>query len=176
MLLIIIMDKLIFDACSLIYLTKIEMKEMLPKLGDILIGSIVKNEATDEPEKYPDAEIIQRNLDNDIIKEIPYKVEKLPKLVNLGEGEKEAIELCKKERAILVCDDGEAIKYAISRGLKPKTSEIILLDLLKADKITIEMFNERFYKLGVIKSLKPEIVEHFIEKAKTIIEERKKEK
>ena len=48
---------------------------------------------------------------------------------NLGKGERETIEICVKSDGIPVTDDHHAMNYALNLGLKPKTSEVILLEL-----------------------------------------------
>ena len=170
---IFLMNKIFLDACSLIYLTKIQIKRRLPQLGEVFIGPSVKNEVIAEFEEYPNAQTIRENIEKNIIKELKKRVEKLPELSNLGIGEMETIELCLQETGIFVTDDHQALNYAISRGLKPKTSEVILLDFLTEDIIELQEFKTLFKKLALIKSLKPEIVEFFIQKANEI---KKKEK
>lgn len=50
-----------------------------------------------------------------------------------------------------------------------KTSEILLIDLLKRSIIDYEKFNTLFGKLAVIKALKPEIITFLNKKAEEII-------
>jgi len=163
------MEKYVFDACSLIYLTKINVKEILPKLGEVIISSTVKNELIEDIEKFKDAKTLKKNIKKKIIKESNYKIKNLFSTKNLGKGEKETIEICLNNEGIPVTDDYQALNLAVSVGLQPKTSEIILIDLLKRSIIDYEKFNTLFGELAVIKVLKPEIVTFFIEKAKEII-------
>ncbi len=162
------MKKYVFDACSLIYLTKINIKEMLPKLGDLIISSTVKNELIEDIERFKDAKALKKNIAKKIIKETDYRIQDLFSTKNLGKGEKSTIEICLKNEWILVTDDHQALNLAISVGLQPKTSEIILLDLLKRSIIDYEKFNTLFGELAVIKVLKPEIIIFFNKKAEEI--------
>ena len=78
-------------------------------------------------------------------------------------------EISLKDGCVLVTDDHKAINLALSIGLKPKTSEVILLDLFKKSVIDYESFVKSFDELALIKALKPEIVKFFYKKAKEII-------
>jgi hypothetical protein len=60
------MTKFIFDACSLIYLTKINLKEKLTKLGEVIVSQTVKNELIEEIDQFEDAKILNRNIENKI--------------------------------------------------------------------------------------------------------------
>ena len=86
----------------------------------------------------------------------------------MGKGEKDTIEICLKNEGIPVTDDHQALNLAVSVGLQPKTSEIILIDLLKKSIIDYEKFNTLFVELAVIKALKPEIITFFNIKAEEI--------
>jgi len=162
------MNKMIFDACSIVYITKLDMKEMLPKLGANMIGAIVKSEVIAERDKFPDAKKIESNLYNKILKEFKPINEDLPQIINLGEGEKESIEICLKENATFITDDHHALNYAISRGLKVKTTEVLLLDFLQEGIIDIKEFETQFKKLALIKSLKTNVIDFFMDKAHQI--------
>ncbi len=164
------MTKFIFDACSLIYLTKINLKEKLTKLGEVIVSQTVKNELIEEIDQFEDAKILNRNIENKKIKESSYKLKNIfTTSKNLGQGEKDTIEISLKDGCILVTDDHKALNLALSIGLKPKTSEVILLDLLKKSVIDYESFTKSFDELALIKVLKPEVVKFFYKKAKEII-------
>ena len=163
------MAKFIFDACSLIYLTKINIKEKLPKLGEVIVSQTVRNELVEEIDQFEDAKILNRNIKNKIIKESNYKLKNFFTTKNLGQGEKDTIEICLKDEGVLVTDDHKALNLALSIGLKPKTSEVILLDLLKKSVIDYKKFTKSFEELALIKALKPEVVKFINKKAKKII-------
>ncbi|KKL09157.1 hypothetical protein LCGC14_2568680, partial [marine sediment metagenome] len=132
------MKKYVFDACSLIYLTKINIKEMLPKLGDVIVSSTVKNELIEDIETFKDAKTLKKNIKKKIIKESDYKIKDLFSTKIMGKGEKDTIEICLKNEGIPVTDDHQALNLSISLGLQPKTSEIILTDLLRKSIIDYE--------------------------------------
>ncbi len=163
------MKKYVFDACSLIYLTKINIKEMLPKLGDVIVSSTVKNELIEDIETFKDAKTLKKNIKKKIIKESDYKIKDLFSTKIMGKGEKDTIEICLKNEGIPVTDDHQALNLSISLGLQPKTSEIILTDLLRKSIIDYEIFRILFGELAVIKALKPKIITFFNKKAEEII-------
>ena len=169
------MKKFVFDACSLIYLTKINVKEKLHMLGTLIVSKSVIKEATTDLEKFREAKVIKANIENNILKESDFNIKKIFSITNLGKGEKEVIEICSKSDNIPVTDDQKAFNFALSIGLTPKTSEIILLDLLTKDLIDYTDFKTLFSKLAEIKLLKHDIVGFFKEKAKKIIENKVKE-
>ncbi|GAF94615.1 unnamed protein product, partial [marine sediment metagenome] len=148
-------------ACSLIYFTKIQMKEKMPLLGIIIVGPSVRKELIADLGKYPDAKTLKANLDKKIIMETDIKLKGMPSLANLGAGEKETIEISMKTGGIPVTDDHIGINYAITHGLKPKTTEILLLDFLQEEIITFDDFTRIFENLARIKSLKPNVISFF---------------
>ncbi len=108
------------------------MKEKLPLLGITMIGPIVEKELTSEPNKFNDAKKLKSNIKKGIIKQIKPKEEihsSFPN--NLGDGEKECINLSILKGGFFITDDHKALNYAIIQGLKPKTSEYILLDFFR---------------------------------------------
>jgi len=168
------MNIFIYDACSLIYLAKINVKEKLVHLGSINVSPIVKSELISEKEKYSDAKVLKENLDKKIIEEMKFKRGKSIFSKNVGKGEDESIQLCLQIDATLVTDDHQAVNIALNAGLKPKTSEIILIDLLKEGMISYEDFKNYFRELAQIKLLKPEIVLFFTDKAMEIVKNNSK--
>ena len=170
------MKKFVFDACSLIYLTKIQLKEKLPLLGEILVSLTVKNELIADVEKFREAKTLKKNINKKLIKENKSKIENIFSSKKLGKGEKETIEICLDIKGIPVTDDQKALNFALSLGLKPKTSEVIILDLFKENIIDYQEFKLFLKELAVIKALKPEILSLFKKKAKEIINNIKKKK
>jgi len=171
-----LMKKYVFDACSLIYLTKIQLKEKLPLLGEILVSLTVKKELLADGEKFTEAKTLKKNIAKKLIKENKSKLEHVFSSKNLGKGEKETIEICLNFEGIPVTDDHNALNFALSLGLKPKTSEVIIFDLFKENIIDYQEFRFFFKKLAVIKALKPEIFSLFKNKAKQFINNIKKTK
>jgi predicted nucleic acid-binding protein len=168
------MTELCFDACSLIYLTKIRVKELLPKLGGVNVCGTVKQELLEDEHKYPDAAILKSNMEKHIIN-VQAKAQPIVsrQSASLGAGEHETIAYCLKSGASFVCDDRQAVNYALGLGLKPKTSEIILLDLLDQDVLSETEFKERFDDLSSIKQLKTPIITYFRNKAGEIVAKKK---
>jgi len=159
----------VYDACALIYLTKIKVKEKLPLLGSVLVSPIVKNELIADIDRFSDAKLLKKNLDNKLIEERKVKLNNVNFAKNLGKGENETIVICIRNEGIPVTDDSQAINYALNCGLKPKTSELILLELLKQQIISYEEFQTMFEELVHIKSLKHEVILFFKNKAEEII-------
>lgn len=118
--------------------------------------------------KFSDARRLKENLDKNIIEVSRNKTKGRRIPGNIGMGEYESIALCLEIDALFVTDDHQALNLALNTGLKPKTSEIILIDLLKKKIINYESFKVYFLELAQIKSLKPEIVLFFNEKAREI--------
>ncbi len=168
------MKKLVYDACSLIYLTKIQLKEKLPLLGTVIVSPSVKNELITDINSFSDAKTLKSNFDNKIINESKLKLKDIFSSEYLGRGEKETIEICIKSEGIPVTDDHQVINNALNFGLKPKTSEIILLDFLRNNIINYQEFKAFFKELALIKSLKSDIILFFKNKAKQIVNEKKK--
>lgn len=162
------MAQVIFDACSLIYLNKIQLKEKLPLLGEIYNSPAVKEEIIVDIDKFLNAKTLKSNVDKKIIKIKEIDIKHIPLINNIGKGENETIEICSIEGAVPVTDDHHALNYVLARGLKPKTSEVILLDFLKKDIITFKEFNSFLDKLAVIKSLKLNIISFFQEETEKI--------
>jgi len=161
--------KFFFDACSLIYLTKINIKEKLPLLGESIIGPKVEKELISNPERFKDAKKLKDNIRKETIRKIDSKSINVSSLsTNLGEGEKECIELCLSEKGVFITDDHKALNFAISQGLKPKTSEYILLDFLENEIIDYRAFEIFFRKLAKVKLLNTKIINFIENKAKKI--------
>jgi len=164
----ILMKIFIYDACSLIYLAKLNVKEKLVYLGSVYVSPVVKSELISEKEKYSDAKMLQDNFDKKLIEEMKLKGGKSIFSKNVGKGEDESIQICLQIDATLVTDDHHAVNIALHAGLKPKTSEIILIELLRERIISYEDFQNYFRKLAQIKLLKPEVVLFFMDKAMEI--------
>lgn len=162
----------VFDACSLIYLTKIKIKEKLPLLGNVIVSKTVRSELIADLDRFFEAKTLKKNLEKEMIKESKLILNDIFSSENLGKGERETIEICINSEGILVTDDHQAINYAFNLGLNPKTSEVILLDLFQLNIINYLEFKAYFKELAGIKSLKPEIVSFFKIKAKSILYEK----
>ncbi len=163
------MNIYVYDACALIYLTKIKVKEKLPLIGSVFVSPAVKSELTADINRFSDAKLLKQNLDNKVIEERKLELNDVVFIKNLGIGENETIAMCIKNGGIPITDDHQTINYALISGLKPKTSEIILLELLEQKIIDFKEFQIFFKELAQIKSLKPDIVIYLKKKAKELI-------
>ncbi|MFO8020137.1 MAG: hypothetical protein R6U96_16050 [Promethearchaeia archaeon] len=150
------------------------LKEKLPSLGEIIISETVKDELLEDLEKFEDAKILKENIENQTINLSKIKPKNIFKNENLGKGEKETVEICIENEGIPITDDHQALNFSLSFGLKPKTSEVILLDLFNESVIDFNHFMKSLRELWRIKSLSPEIVSLFKEKAYKIKKQRRK--
>ncbi|MBN2152709.1 MAG: hypothetical protein JW839_14755 [Candidatus Lokiarchaeota archaeon] len=155
-------------------MTKAKAKHLLPSLGVVNVCDTVKRELVKDEHKYPDAAVLRKNIENRVIN-VRAKVRPITSRqgASLGTGELETIDYCLKKGAILVSDDRQAINYALGLGLKPKTSEIILLDLLDLEIIDDAEFTERFGDLSSIKQMKAPVITYFKKRAMDILDKKK---
>ena len=158
----------LFDACSMIYMAKIGVKEKLPSLGSIKVSPIVKSELLQDQDKFDDAKLVKTNLDKTILLKSDTEIKILPSISSLGNGELESIQICNKTGELFITDDHTALNYALRQGVTTKTSEAILLELLKQSIINRTEFDDYFRKLINIKSLKQDIIDFVNEKANNI--------
>ncbi|MHA1230111.1 MAG: hypothetical protein ACTSRP_05365 [Candidatus Helarchaeota archaeon] len=155
------MDKIILDACSLIYLTKISIKEvLLDNFKAVIIPNYVKKEVLYDTNLYKEAKIIEQNINNKKIKVKDIKIEITSK--NLGKGELEAIELAIIENSLLITDDKLALTKCLLKNVSVKTSEVLLIDLLKRKIISYDEFKCKLNELNKIKTLKPDIFQFIL--------------
>ncbi|MHA1369123.1 MAG: hypothetical protein ACTSWN_04280 [Promethearchaeota archaeon] len=147
---------------------KIGVKERLSALGSIIIGSTVNRELLTDLEKYNDAKVIKDNLEKKLIQKSKIEVKEFLEISNLGKGELETINICKKTGAFFVTDDHLALNYALRQGVIVKTSETILLKLLKRSIIKRAEFDNYIKKLIKIKSLKQDMIDFIYKKADEI--------
>ena len=161
------MESYNIDACSLIYLTKINFKERLLKNLKIIITNTVKCELLADLSKYQDAKIINSNI---VAQKIEIKdIENVSTKLNfLGKGEAESIENALRNKYPLICDDIQAIKYAKKQDLTVITTEIVLLNFLRSKWITDNEFSTFFHQLARIKSLNPEIIDYIKQKSEEL--------
>jgi len=158
------MNKIVFDACSLIYITKISMKEIITKtFSNIMITSTVKKEILCDLQKFTEAKVLKANIETKKIIERDLKASRITK--SLGLGESEAINLAKNEKALLITDDILAINQALSWEIIVKTSELLLLLLLEKKVITYNEFKGKLNELNMIKTLKPKVLEIVLKEA-----------
>lgn len=158
------MKKIVFDACSLIYITKISLKNLIMNtFSNIIIPTTVKKEVLFDSEKYSEANTIKKNFESKKLTEKKIQIKKITK--NLGQGESEAISLADEEESLLITDDKLALNLAINRGVQVKTTETLLLILLKKKNLDFLTFIEKMNDLNKVKMLKPEIFQLILKEA-----------
>jgi len=160
--------KYVIDACTLIYLTKIDMKEIFLDTFNVIITESVKAELLRDVDKFPDAKIIKKNIDKKKLASTKFEDVNKLESINLGQGELDTIRIALHQELIPITDDLQGIRYAKSKGQTPKTSEIIMLKLYETEMITLKDFIEKLQNLASIKSLSIEIVNFFIEQAQSL--------
>ena len=158
--------KYVIDACSLIYLAKIDLKEIFLDSFNVIIAESVKEELLRDADKFPDAKIIKKNIDKKKLASTKFENSNKLESIYLGQGELDTVRIALHQELIPITDDLQGIRYAKSKGLTPKTSEIIMLKLLELEMITLKEFTEKFQSLASIKSLSIGIVNFFIEQAR----------
>jgi len=145
-------------------------------LGKIYVSQSVKRELISDVDRFDDAKILKGNIKNNLINISDFETTNRFSNLNLGIGEKDTIEICLEEEGILITDDHKALNLALGIGLKPKTSEIILLEFLKKSIISYKDFQKSFWELARIKNLNPEIISFIFGKANEIIKNRNQKK
>ncbi|MHA1785034.1 MAG: hypothetical protein ACTSVE_07525 [Candidatus Helarchaeota archaeon] len=155
------MEKLVIDACSLIYITKISLKETIIKaFKNIIISEAVKKEVLQDLKKYSEAKFIEKNITSKKIKNKTIKNIRTSK--NLGQGGLKSITLAEIEKSPLLTDDKLALNNGIIYGIQVKTSEILLIELLKDGIINYKTFKEKIHELQTIKILKPNLFQFIL--------------
>lgn len=159
------MNKIVFDTCSLIYITKISLKKLITNVfSNIFIPTMVKKEVLYNPDEHIEGDTIKKNLDSKKIIERKIRITQFTK--HLGLGELEAINLAKDENALLITDDKLALNWALFRGIRVKTTETLLILLLKKKLIDFKLFMEKIIELNKIKTLKPEVFQFILNEAR----------
>ncbi|NVM56049.1 MAG: hypothetical protein HWN66_20290 [Candidatus Helarchaeota archaeon] len=131
--------------------------------SNIIIPTTVKKEVLFDSEKYSEANTIKKNFESKKLTEKKIQIKKITK--NLGQGESEAISLADEEESLLITDDKLALNLAINRGVQVKTTETLLLILLKKKNLDFLTFIEKMNDLNKVKMLKPEIFQLILKEA-----------
>lgn len=142
-----------FDACSLIWVIKVEIFNIMQNLFEkIIITSEIVNEAVNKglQKGYPDAKIIQEKIND---KEIIVIECEEKYYLNLGDGESEVLSVTQLEQkkglnAIFITQDKKAKKIAMINNVPTQGVEICLLEAGLKKLITREEFLQKLYQLG----------------------------
>lgn len=152
---------LIMDASSLILLGRCGLIEVLSKVFSVIIPRGVLNEVVNEGtlKQYPDANIISELVKNRKIEVFSTEKQKFQFPLTLGEGEMEAIVLTRHmENAILVTDDGKAIKACRYLKIPFMISPKVITALYQFGKIGFMDAKTSIDKLRIIGRYSPEII------------------
>ncbi len=156
------MDKiLVMDASSLILLGKCGLIGILSKEFRVIIPRKVLDEVADEEilKQYPDANVIAELVRTKKIEVISTEKGRVKIPITLDEGETEAILLARQmENAILVTDDGKAIKACRYLKIPFIVSPKVVTDLYCSGKIGMMDAKRSIEKLGIIGRYSPEII------------------
>ncbi len=142
-----------FDACSLIWVIKVEIFDLMKKLYEkIIITSEVSRETVEIGLKkgYPDAKIIQEKINNKEI--LVIECEQIH-FLNLGVGEAEVLTETQKEikegyNVIFITQDKKAKNRAIINKIPTQGVEVCLLEVAIKEIITREDFLTKLYLLA----------------------------
>jgi len=152
---------LIMDASSLILLGRCGLIEVLSQVFSVIIPRGVLNEVVNEGtlKQYPDANIISELVKNREIEVFSIEKQKFQFPITLGEGEMEAIILTRQmENAILVTDDGKAIKACRYLKIPFIISPKVITALYQLGKIDFMDAKTSIDKLRIIGRYSPEII------------------
>jgi predicted nucleic acid-binding protein len=162
------------DACSLIYLSKIDFWEIIFKLyGELVITPAVLLEVVTKGKEKgkPDAFIIERKINENFLK-IHTRKGSLPDF-NLGIGETETIKETLEEQVMALIDDKKARLIGTKLGLQIKNISLALIEALLNDHIDETQFDKYLVKWAMVSSPKQEEI-LFLNQLKELIKERKK--
>ena len=120
------------DADCLIKLTKSNLKELVCNNFSVVIPQTVKEEVVDDAEAYPDARIIQRNIDTGLL-----AISKMHAYAE--EGEEAVLGIFTQGKFDAVCsDDKRFIKRLKMFEIPYITPVVFVAILLKKGKITVK--------------------------------------
>ncbi len=166
------MDKtLVMDASSLILLGKCGLIEVLSKEFRVIIPRKVFDEVADEEivKQYPDANVIAELVHGGKIEVTSIEKRSVKFPITLDEGETETILLARQmENAILVTDDGKAIKACRYLKIPFIISPKVVTDLYRTGKISMTEAKRSIEKLGIIGRYSPEIISEALIRLKEV--------
>ena len=142
------MTIVLFDADSLIKLTKAGAKEVIVKHLDVIIPGRVKEECVDEAQGKPDAVLIEQNIDKNKIKVAKTKpkdsaTEKEIQSLNLYGGEQDLYRLSTQmSHDLLSSDDQKFLRLLQNLQKKAVTSSSLIVLLYKKKKINQKQAHE----------------------------------
>ena len=169
--------KAIPDSCTLIYLIKAGLLDILLKIFDeIWVGEIVYFESVEKgkEEQKSDALILERRIEESSsikIKELEdrgnYEKEKL---YFVGPGETNVYKIASQNKDLVaITSDREAYKKFVKRGVNIMRSDEILLAGFKKGAISFEEFTDSLIRLRSVGGTTEERIAFLIKKALEVL-------
>lgn len=152
------MKKIVCDANSIIYLTKINLLEPLVQIADLVLPQVVVQECL-KPTfiHHKDADLIEALLRVGQIRSVPNEVKNTyPKL---GSGEASVLDAFHHLSAdIVLTDDGEAVKYCRDKKIPFLSSPFVPAVLYQRESITLVRALRGVFALGEIGYFSKEVL------------------
>lgn len=142
------MNIAVSDSTTLMHLAKIECINLLKKLFDkIIIESEVHKEIVEKGKEHIEVPLIKRLIEENFI--IVKKATKIIEMLDLHEGERMSISLCKELNIeILLIDDEDGFKVSTMFNLKPIRTTTLFIILLDKKIINFNEYKESLQKLS----------------------------
>ena len=126
---------LVFDATPLIYLAKAEKLEKVEKLEQQrLIPERIYREVVEEAEGEPDAERIQKAVENDILEIASTEVDE--EMKSLSQADLEVLKIAEREEAVALMDEEYGRNLAAARDIETRGTAFIILRMQKKGLIS----------------------------------------
>ena len=164
------------DSCSFIYLIKADLLPLAKKLyKNLRITDSVFHEVVLKGKQagHPDALIAEAEINRKKIEIIKFKGRKSSQLANLGSGESDTIAEAIKEGCLVMIDDVRAKLKARKLKVSYISADIMLLEALVKNKISITEFYEMARDLNKVCNMRSDRYADLLAIAKIILRGRK---
>ncbi|MFB6158067.1 MAG: DUF3368 domain-containing protein [Candidatus Nanohalobium sp.] len=132
---------LVFDATPLIYLAKAEKLEEVDEMeGKKLVPEKVYREVVEEAEGEPDAERIEKAVEDDIFEIVSAEVEEDTDF--LSDADLQVLKVAEQRDAVAVMDEENGRNVADIRGIETRGTAFIVLRMQKRKVISEEEAKE----------------------------------
>ena len=156
------MNNLVADSCSFILLYKSGLIKALSESCHVIIPKAVFKEVINQEtlQKYPDAKELEVMISQGYMEVISDESQDRKSPVTLGRGEWAAIRLvqCMGEKAILVTDDGKAIKTCRYLNLPFIISPKVATELYRLRRIDWTFAKTAIEKMRIEGRYSPDII------------------
>jgi len=151
------------DACSLIYLTKAKLLDLVEKLhGEMLIPEAVYQEAVVAGKRagYTDALTIEQYIEAGKVKvisltaDVRRRMETLQLPLSLGAGERETIIEALEEGCLAILDDLDSRAAASALGVLLCGSDTVLIEALLKKLVTLQEYEAAVTRLAGIMGMR----------------------